>query len=223
MLKKVQTWLDKEYPAIAAKAKKEKAEIHWGDETGIQNTAYNAKGFALKGQPPIIRLSAKKCRINMMSTVTNNGKVRFMLYRENMTSAVLIKFMSRLIQDVHQKVILVLDNLKVHHSKLVKAWLEKHKEQIEVFYLPPYSPEHNPDDVNGDLKNRMHSGLQARTESDLTKKPGRLCPAQYFSIKHITHVLGQIKSNVWVSSFVLLCFIYQLQVGKQIEDWSHGQ
>ena len=169
--KKVQAWLDKEYPAIASKAKKEKAEIHWGDETGIQNTAYNAKGFALKGQPPIIRLSAKKCRINMMSTVTNNGKVRFMLYRENMTSAVLIKFMSRLIQDVHQKVILILDNLKVHHSKLVKAWLEKHKEQIEVFYLPPYSPEHNPDEyLNGDLKNHMHSGLQARTEGDLTKK-----------------------------------------------------
>lgn len=169
--KKVQVWLDKTYPTIAAKAKKEKAEIHWGDETGIQNTAYNAKGFAPQGQPPIIRLSAKKCRINMMSSITNNGKVRFMLYRETMTSAVLIKFMSRLIKDVSQKVILILDNLRVHHSKIVTAWLEDHKEQIEVFYLPPYSPEHNPDEyLNGDLKRHIRSGLPARTENDLTKK-----------------------------------------------------
>lgn len=163
--------MDKTYPAIAVKAKKEKAEIHWGDETGIQNTGYNAKGFAPQGQPPIIRLSAKKCRINMMSSITNNGKVRFMLYRETMTSAVLIKFMSRLIKDVSQKVILILDNLRVHHSKIVTAWLEDHKERIEVFYLPPYSPEHNPDEyLNGDLKRHIRSGLPARTENDLSKK-----------------------------------------------------
>lgn len=169
--KKVQIWLDKTYPAIAAKAKKEKAEIHWGDETGVQNSAFNAKGFAPQGQPPLIRLSAKKCRVNMMSSITNFGKVRFMLYRENMTSAVLIRFMSRLIKDVSQKVLLVLDNLRVHHSKLVAAWLAEHKKQIEVFFLPPYSPEHNPDEyLNGDLKNHIRSGLPSRTESDLSKK-----------------------------------------------------
>jgi transposase len=169
--KKVHAWLDEAYPEIAAKAKKEKAEIHWGDETGIQNTAYNAKGFAPRGEPPVINLSAKKCRINMMSTITNTGKVRFMLYRENMTSAVLIRFMSRLIHDVKQKVILILDNLRVHHSKIVRAWLDEHKNQIEVFYLPPYSPEHNPDEyLNGDLKREIRSGLPARTENDLTKK-----------------------------------------------------
>lgn len=169
--KKVQIWLNKTYPAIAAKAKKEKAEIHWGDETGIQNNAFNAKGFAPKGQPPIIRLNAKKCRVNMMSSITNIGKVRFMLYRENMTSAVLIRFMSRLIKDVSQKVLLVLDNLRVHHSKVVAAWLAEHKKQIEVFFLPPYSPEHNPDEyLNGDLKNHIRSGLPSRTESELSKK-----------------------------------------------------
>jgi len=169
--KKVQIWLDKTYPAIAAKAKKEKAEIHWGDETGIQNNAFNAKGFAPQGQPPIIRLSAKKCRVNMMSSITNIGKVRFMLYRENMTSAVLIRFMSRLIKDVSRKVLLVLDNLRVHHSKVVAAWLAEHKKHIEVFFLPPYSPEHNPDEyLNGDLKNHIRSGLPSRTESDLSKK-----------------------------------------------------
>lgn len=169
--KKVQAWLGEEYPTIAARAKDEKAEIHWGDETGIQNTAYNAKGFAPKGDPPILRLNAKRCRVNMISSITNTGKVRFMLYRETMTGALLIKFMSRLIKDVSQKVLLILDKLRVHHSKVVAAWLKKHEEQIEVFFLPPYSPEHNPDEyLNGDLKNHMHSGLPSRTEKDRNKK-----------------------------------------------------
>jgi transposase len=167
----VQNWLDTTYPAIVAQAKEEKAEIHWGDETGIQNDAYHARGFAPKGKTPIVRLSGKKSRVNMISSITNRGKVRFMLYDENMTAKVLIKFMSRLIKDSNQKVFLILDNLRVHHSKDVKEWQEKHKEHIEIFYLPSYSPELNPDEyLNSDLKQRLRSGLVSRTLKDLCKK-----------------------------------------------------
>lgn len=169
--KAVQQWLETTYPAIAAKAKLEKAEIHWGDETGVQNDAYNARGFAPKGKTPIVRLNATKSRINMISSITNRGKVRFMLYGENMTSQVLIKFMSRLVKDAPTKVFLILDNLRVHHSKDVKTWLEENKEKIEVFYLPSYSPELNPDEyLNADLKQRIRSGRLSRSEMDLRKK-----------------------------------------------------
>ena len=169
--KAVQQWLETTYPAIAAKAKQEKAEIHWGDETGIQNDAYNARGFAPKGKTPIVRLSATKSRINMISSITNRGKVRFMLYGETMTSKVLIKFMSRLVKDAPTKVFLILDNLRVHHSKDVKAWLEENSEKIVVFYLPSYSPELNPDEyLNADLKQRIRSGRLSRSETDLRKK-----------------------------------------------------
>ena len=154
-----------------ARAKKEKAEIHWGDETGINNQAYNAKGFTPKGKTPIIDLNAKKSSINMISAKTNQGKVRFMLYRETMTSKVLLKFLSRLIVDVERKIFLILDNHRVHHSKAVKKWFETHKEKIEVFFLPPYSPEYNPDEyLNGDLKKKIRSGLPSRSQNDLTKK-----------------------------------------------------
>jgi len=169
--KLVAQWHETVYPAIQARAKQEKAEIHWGDETGIQNDAYNAKGFAPKGKTPVVRINATKSRVNMISSITNRGKVRFMLYKENMTSQVLIKFMSRLIKDADRKVFLILDNLRVHHSKLVKAWLEENEEKIAVFYLPSYSPELNPDEyLNGDLKHCIRSGLPARTEKALTKK-----------------------------------------------------
>lgn len=168
---KLKAWLEEGYPEIAARARKEKAEVHWGDETGVNNEAYNARGFAPKGKTPIIHLNAKKSSINMISSITNQGKVRFMLYRETMTAKVLIKFLSRLIKDVDPKVFLILDNHRVHHSKAVKSWLDDHKERIEVFFLPPYAPEHNPDEyLNGDLKQKIRSGLPARGERDLAKK-----------------------------------------------------
>lgn len=169
--KLVAQWHETVYPEIQALAKQEKAEIHWGDETGIQNDAYNARGFAPKGKTPVVRINATKSRVNMISSITNRGKVRFMLYKENMTSQILIKFMSRLVKGSDRKVFLILDNLRVHHSKAVKAWLEEHEEEIAVFYLPSYSPELNPDEyLNGDLKQCIRSGLPARTEKALTKK-----------------------------------------------------
>jgi transposase len=169
--KAVEQWLETSYPEISARAKKEKAEIHWGDETGVQNDAYNAKGFAPKGQTPVVRLTAKRASINMISSITNQGKVRFMLYKETMTAPVFIKFLSRLVKDAKSKIFLILDNHRVHHSKDVKAWLEKHEEQIELFYLPSYSPELNPDEyLNGNLKQKVRSGIPARSQKDLVKK-----------------------------------------------------
>lgn len=168
---RLEQWLANDYPEIAARAKKEKAEIHWGDETGINTESYVTKGFSPKGKTPVIRLNAKKSSINMISAITNQGKVRFMLYRETMTSKVLIKFMERLIKDSQRKVFLILDNLRVHHSKETQKWLAANKGKIEVYFLPPYSPELNPDEyLNGNLKQRIRSGIPARSVDDLTKK-----------------------------------------------------
>jgi len=74
----------------------------------------------------------------MISAITNQGKVRFMMYRDAMNSELLIKFMTRLTRDAGRKVFLILDNLRVHHSKNAQKWLEEHKEQIEVFDLSSY-------------------------------------------------------------------------------------
>ncbi len=169
--KAVAQWHETVYPQIQRKARQEKAEIQWGDETGIQNDAYHARGFAPKGKTPVVRINATKSRVNMISSITNRGKVRFMLYRETMTSQVLIKFLSRLIKDCDRKIFLILDNLRVHHSRKVKKWVKEHEEQIELFFLPSYSPELNPDEyLNGDLKQKIRSGMPARSAKELTKK-----------------------------------------------------
>jgi len=169
--KAVKAWLDEQYPAIAKRAKKEQAEIHWGDETGLCNDSYHGRSYAPRGQTPAIRLHPRCKRVNLISTVTNQGKVRFMVYKEKMNSNTLIKFMNRLVKDSDKKVFLILDNLKAHHSYGVQDWLEEHKNQIEVFFLPSYSPELNPDEyLNCDLKDAVHSGIPARDKNQLKAK-----------------------------------------------------
>lgn len=169
--KAVQKWLEEEYPAIEARAKKEKAEIHWGDETGLRNDSQHGRSYAPRGKTPAALLPAKRERISLISTVTNQGKVRFMVYEDSLNSAILIKFLKRLIKDAGRKVFLVLDNLRVHHSIAVRDWLESHTDEIELFFLPSYSPELNPDEyLNCDLKAGVHSGIPARTGSQLKAK-----------------------------------------------------
>lgn len=151
--KKVQKWLDEEYPAIKERAKKEGAEIHWGDETGVRNNSQHGRSYAPKGKTPVKKSMAKRFSVNMISTVTNQGKVEFMIYSGSMNTDRLIEFMKQLIKGKSKKTYLILDNLKVHHSKLVKKWEVENSSKIVIFHLPAYSPEKNPDEyLNCDLK-----------------------------------------------------------------------
>lgn len=169
--KAVKRWLDEEYAYIAASAKKEKAEIHWGDETGLANNCQHGRSYSLRGKTPAIRLPARKERINLISSITNQGKTRFMIYDGTMNSDTLIIFLKRLIKNAGRKIYLILDNLRVHHSKPVKKWVQEHNDQIELFFLPSYSPELNPDEyLNCDLKDGVHSKVPSRSKIDLKKK-----------------------------------------------------
>ena len=134
--KKVQEWLDEQYPSIKERAKQEKATIHWGDETGVRNSNQDGRSYAPGGKTPIKEHMSKRFSINMISTVTNQGLIQFMIYKENMRANVFIQFLEQLIKSQQNKTFLILDNLRVHHSKLVKKWVEKHSEEIELFYLP---------------------------------------------------------------------------------------
>jgi transposase len=169
--KAVQEWLDHTYPEIKKLAKKDDAEIYWGDETGVRNDCQHSRGYAPRGKTPVVEINAKRFSLNMISAINNQGLLRFMMYETTMTARVLIKFMRRLIKDAKRTVFLILDNLRVNHAKLVKAWLERHEDEIEVFYLPSYSPELNPDEyLNCDLKTGMRSSSPARNQKDLKAK-----------------------------------------------------
>ena len=167
----IKAWLDEEYPAIEQRAKDENAEIHWGDETGCYNESNYIRGYAPKGQTPVLEVGNEKIKVNMVSSITNRGKLRFMFYREKMNGKMLIKFMRRLIKDSPKKIFFIIDNLKAHHAKLVTAWVEKHKDEIEIFYLPAYSPQYNPDEyLNGNLKREMAELGYSENEDQIESK-----------------------------------------------------
>lgn len=169
--KAVKQWLDVTYPNIKKQAKIENAEIYWADETGIRNDCQHSRGYAPKGKTPTVVINAKRFSLNMISAVNNQGLVRFMMYEQNMRARVLLRFLKRLIKDAGRKIFVILDNLRVHHAKLVKAWLERHSSEIEVFYLPAYSPDLNPDEyLNCDLKTGIRTSSPSRSKDDLKGK-----------------------------------------------------
>lgn len=166
--KKVQKWLDEEYPAIKAQAKQEKAEIYWGDETGVKNQCHHGRSYAPQGKTPVKKSMSKRFSVNMVSAVTNQGKVQFMLYSDSMNADRFIEFMQQLIKSSAQKVYFIVDNLKVHHSKIVKEWVEEKKDNIALFFIPSYSPERNPDEyLNCDLKQGMSAKKSPKTKEIL--------------------------------------------------------
>lgn len=166
----IKRWLDTEYPAIAARAKAEGAEIHWGDETGLRSDDVRGRSYAPKGHTPVVRVCSNRESLSLISAVTNQGKVRWMVYGGALNAKILIRFLKRLIKDAQRKVFLILDNLRVHHAKIVRAWLATQVERLEVFYLPSYSPELNPDEcLNADLKQAVTSQAPARSKGQLKK------------------------------------------------------
>jgi transposase len=169
----VKKWLDEQYPDIAKRAKVEGAEIHWGDETAVVNTDVRGRSYAPRGKTPVTyTVGGTRHKLSMIATVSNRGKAHWMMIEEAFNADKLIEFMELLIRDAGQngtkKLFLILDNLRVHHSKPVKAWAELNKDKIELFYLPSYSPELNPEErLNADLKHVIRSKVPVRTKDKL--------------------------------------------------------
>jgi len=165
----VQAWLTEQCPDIEKRAKTEGAEIHWGDETALVNTDVRGRSYAPAGKTPVVyAVGGTRQKLSMMATVTNQGKTRWMIIDEAFNSDKLIEFQEALIKDAGRKMLLILDNFRVHHSKPVKAWVVERKDKIELFYLPSYSPELNPEErLNADLKHAIGSKVPARTKAKL--------------------------------------------------------
>jgi transposase len=112
----------------------------------------------------------KRISQSMISAVSNRGLMRFMLYDGALNVDRFIAFLRRLTRDAGQKVFLVVDNLKVHHALKVKAWVASHRHEIELFHLPAYAPDHNPDEyLNNDLKQKLRQQPQPAGKDELIK------------------------------------------------------
>ncbi|MGF6971942.1 transposase [Paraburkholderia sp. JPY465] len=118
----------------------------------------------------MLKVNAKRAGLSVISTVTNKGQMRWKIFDGALNTGILIDFMRRLITGAKKKIFLILDNLRAHHGKAVMAWLDRHRDRIEVFYLPSYSPELNPNEMaNADLKQSVTRRAPTRTRLQLVK------------------------------------------------------
>lgn len=150
----VTRWLAEEYPEIRQRARHEKARIYWGDAMGMRSDHQAGRSYAPKGRTPTTLGTGKRFKMNMLSAITNRGHLAFMIFKSRFTAPVFLQFLRRLVKESPQrKVFLIVDRHPVHRSGRVREWLANHTDQIEMFFLPGYSPELNPDEMlNHDVK-----------------------------------------------------------------------
>jgi len=166
----VRRWLRRDYPAIAARAKAEGGTLFWGDETGLRSDDVRGRSYAPRGRTPEVRVNHKRASLGLISAVTNKGELRWMVLDGAVKAPSLLRFLARLVRDANGKVFLMLDRLPVHRSVKLRAWLAGREAEIEVFYLPGYSPELNPDEgINGDLKQVVTRKAPARSKAQLKR------------------------------------------------------
>ena len=164
----VKRWLEREYPNIRKKAKQQKAEIHWCDEMGVRSDHAAGRSYGLRGRTPVVRGTGQRFNCNMISAITNRGTLRFMVFRNRFDAAVFLMFLKRLLRQIDHQVFLIVDRHPAHRAKKVRAWVATHSEQIELFYLPPYSPELNPDEMlNQDVKSTAVRRRRPRTQKQM--------------------------------------------------------
>ena len=119
----------------------------------------------------MIRRPAKRQTLSMISSVANRGTLRFMLYEGALNAALFLSFLQRLVRSAGNKVFLIVDNLKVHKAGKVQAWVAAHRDRIELFFLPAYAPEHNPDEfLHSDLKRSLGRQVAAKDQAGLESR-----------------------------------------------------
>ena len=167
----VEKWLREEYPQIRAKAKRIGAEIYFGDEAGVRSDFHSGKTWAPKGKTPIIRTTGARFGFNMISAVSPKGHMRFMVVEGRVAAQQFCEFLRRLVIKAEKPIFLILDGHPVHRSAKVKNLVESINGKLQIFFLPPYSPELNPDEhVWNDLKNNGIGRMLVAGPDDMRRK-----------------------------------------------------
>lgn len=193
----VRRWLEETYPAIRKWAKREKAMIYWGDEMGLRSDHAVGRSYGRRGRKPVIPGTGQRFGCNMISAITNRGRLNFMVFKKRFRKDVFLDFLRRLARQAERKVFLIVDGHPVHRARKVNDWLAENAHQISLFFLPGYSPELNPDEMlNQDVKSNAVGRRRARNRDELItdvrgylrsrqRKPHLV--KQYFQEEHVRY------------------------------------
>jgi transposase len=195
---KVRAWLDEVYPAIVTQARKEGAEILWGDEMGLRSDHTTGTTWSPVGKTPVVKGTGKRFKTSMIAVISNTGSLRFRVFQERFTGPVFLDFIKRLVkQNAGRKVHLIIDGHPAHRAKIVRHWVAERPELIALHFLPGYAPELNPAEcLNQDVKANALGRRRPRTLAQLVaeiraylrsrqRQPWQV--ARYFQERHVTY------------------------------------
>jgi len=166
---RVRHWRAEEYPGIRAAARAAGAEIYFGDEAGVRSDGHAGTTWGIQGQTPIVRSTGQRSSVNMISAVSARGRLRFMLTKGKVNGPVFVEFLKRLMHRAPGPIFLILDGGSYHRGRPVKDYVASLGGRLRLFFLPPYSPELNPDEQvwnyvkhHGVAKAALRSGKELR-------------------------------------------------------------
>jgi transposase len=193
----VRRWLAERYPRIRAHAKRVGAEIYWADEMGVRSDHAAGRSYGRRGQTPVIPGTGKRFGCNMISAITNRDHLVFMVFKGRFVSKVFIDFLNRLRKQVGGRVVVILDSHPVHKSAEVRRWLKATNGEMELYYLPGYSPELNPDEyLNQDVKTNAVGAKRPTSQAEMlsnvrgylrSTQRTRGAVAKYFEADEVRH------------------------------------
>lgn len=164
-------WMAKDFPAIQELARQQKAEIFFGDESSVRSDYHSGTTWAPRGKTPVVVTTGARHKVNLISAISHRGAMRFMATEDNVTSEVFVSFLKRLIAGASNPIFLIVDNHAVHRSSEVRDFVKSTKGKLRLFYLPPYSPELNPDEhVWNYLKNHKIGRQSTKNGWELYKR-----------------------------------------------------
>ncbi len=164
----VRRWLQREYPAIRAGARRAQATLFWGDETGMRSDHQAGRSWGRRGQTPEIPGTGQRFRCNMISAITNRGKLAFMVFERKFRAGVFVAFLRRLLRHARRRVCLIVDEHPVHRAAAVRRWVQRQGPRLRLFFLPGYSPDLNPGEyLNQDVKTNAVGRQRPRDKGEL--------------------------------------------------------
>jgi transposase len=164
----VKKWLEVAYPRIRAQAKIEGAEIYWGDEMGLRSDHAAGRTFSKRGKTPVVSGTGKRFGCNMISAITNRGRLYFMVFKSRFVASVFVSFLQRLCRQIPRPLYLIVDSHPVHRSLSVRKEVEGLRGKLKLFFLPGYSPELNPDEyLNQDVKSNAVGRRRPKTQPEM--------------------------------------------------------
>jgi transposase len=144
----VQQWLKKDYPEIKKMAQKQCADIYFGDAAHIRSDHHAGRTWGKRGETPIVEATGARHGMSLISAISSRGHMRFMIKQQGgVNAAVFIEFLKRLIAGAERTIFLIVDHGPAHIARKTRAFVESLNGSLRLFYLPPYSPDRNPDEL----------------------------------------------------------------------------